>query len=95
MIDEEEPEAPAPSFFLLKRVGYLRQAVDLAKFLRYFFSDETLVETLETHPPTRHTLQNAMMWLSVVPGARPGREQPARNTTSTPRNRSGQVGKGR
>ena len=95
VIVEEEPEAPAPSFFLLKRVRYLRQAVDLAKFLRYFFSDETLVETLETHPPTRHTLHNAMMWLSVVPGARPGREQPARNTTSTPRNRSGQVGKGR
>ena len=31
----------------------------------------------------------------VVPGARPGREQPARNTTSTPCDRSGQVGKGR
>ena len=38
-----------------------------------------------------------LVWLSVVPqaGARPGREQPARNTTSTPRNRPGPVGKGR
>ena len=93
--DRRRRARSAPSFFLLKRLRYLRRAVDLANFLRYFFSDETLVETLETHPPPRHALQNAMMWLSVVPGARPGREQPARNTTSTPRNRSGQVGKGR
>ena len=54
-----------------------------------------LDKKLNQHPPTRHTLDNAMMRLSVVPGARPGREQPPRNTTSTPRNRSGQVGKGR
>ena len=46
VIDEEEPEVPAPSFFLLKRVRYLRQAVDLANLLRYFFSAETLVSCL-------------------------------------------------
>ena len=47
VIDEEEPEAPAPSFFLLKRVRYLRQAVDLAKFLRYFFSMKLLLKLLK------------------------------------------------
>ena len=39
----------APSFSVLdqlKRVRYLRQAVDLANFLRYFFSAETLVSCL-------------------------------------------------
>ena len=43
-----------------------------------------LDKKLNPHSPTRHTL-NAMMRLSVVPEARPGREEPPRNTTSTPR----------
>ena len=94
VIDEEEPEAPRLSS-CSSVWGICGKLWTSRIFCGTFFSDETLVETLETHPPTRHTLHNAMMWLSVVPGARPGREQPARNTTSTPRNRSGQVRKGR
>ena len=44
--DRRRRARSAPSFFLLKRVRYLRQAVDLANFLRYFFSAETLVSRL-------------------------------------------------
>ena len=47
VIDEEEPEALALSFFLLKRVRYLRQAVDLAIFLRYFFEMKLLLKLLK------------------------------------------------
>ena len=79
LIDDIECEVPTLNSLTKSFVGH---AVDLDK-------------ELNQHPPTRHTFDIAMVWWFVVPRARPGREQLHRNNTSTFRNGSGQVGKGR